>query len=190
MIFKEMIRDGLRYGIIKLEQSPNNDGIVCRIGDNWFYFGGSTAEEYDSVEKFRQDIPQNDIIEDIYSAIQEFSQESELKTEYDYYDSYLREKLEKVKYDLLHIPIGQARFSLRRNDDGAYGVMVSASNKAVEVGGNNLRENWDNQIILPILFIQIDKPEQADVWAKVFHDLAARIREECCNNECKSEQTE
>ena len=38
-----MVIEGYGKGLIKLINSPNGDGIVCRIGDNWFYFGGETA---------------------------------------------------------------------------------------------------------------------------------------------------
>ena len=43
MITKNMVVKGYGKGLIKLINSPNGDGIVCSIGDNWFYFGGETA---------------------------------------------------------------------------------------------------------------------------------------------------
>lgn len=96
MITKNMICEGYRQGIVQLVISQNDDGIVCQIGDGWFYFGGHTADEYDSVEAYKRDIPTETIIDEIYSAIDEFGRESDFKDEYDYYEAYLRENVVEV----------------------------------------------------------------------------------------------
>lgn len=93
MITKNMIHMGYTQGVVQLVVSPNNDGIVCQIGDGWFYFGGCTAEEYASVEAYKRDIATETIIDEIYSVIDEFGRESEFKDEYDYYEAYLRENV-------------------------------------------------------------------------------------------------
>ena len=48
-ITKDMIKRGYEQGLIKLVIEPNmKSEVVCQIGDNWFYFGGITAEEKNS----------------------------------------------------------------------------------------------------------------------------------------------
>lgn len=92
MISKDMITKGYDRGVVKLEKSPNNDGIVCRIGDDWFYFGGLTAEEYEDVEKFKTDIPRTTIVEEIFEVLNDFRfQSEEFIDEYKYYEAVLRE---------------------------------------------------------------------------------------------------
>ena len=93
MITKNMIHMGYTQGVVQLVISPNNDGVVCQIGDGWFYFGGCTAEEYDSVEAYKRDTTTETIISEIYVVLNEFSYESEFKDEYDYYEAYLRENV-------------------------------------------------------------------------------------------------
>lgn len=93
MITKNMIHMGYTQGVVQLVVSPNNDGVVCQIGDGWFYFGGYTAEEHNSVEAYKRDIATETIIDEIYSVIDEFGRESDFKDEYDYYEAYLRENV-------------------------------------------------------------------------------------------------
>ena len=45
MISKEMLQRGYDNGVVKLISSPNEDGVVCSIGGNWFYFDGTMAED-------------------------------------------------------------------------------------------------------------------------------------------------
>lgn len=93
MITKNMIKKGYNKGIIKLIISPNGDGIACEIGDNWFYFGGLTAEECPTVEKFKMEVDTKTIIDEIYSVLNDFKDSGEeLKDEYLYYEYYLKEK--------------------------------------------------------------------------------------------------
>lgn len=106
MITKNMICEGYRQGIVQLVISPNNDGVVCQIGDGWFYFGGCTAEEYDSVEAYKRDTTTETIISEIYVVLNGFSYESEFKDEYDYYEAYLRENV--VERDWNHNEVWNA----------------------------------------------------------------------------------
>lgn len=91
LITKEMIKKGYNQNLIKLILSPHNDGIVCQIGDNWFYFGGQTAEEFDDVEEYKSVMLTSDIIKDIYEVLKEFK--TEFEDEYLYYYAYLKENL-------------------------------------------------------------------------------------------------
>ena len=89
MITKEMIRLGIKERLITFEIDPNMEaGTVCRIGDSWFYFGGQTAEEMNP-DEFLKNVPDGDIIQEIYDVLNEFSKYDETKDEYDYYESIL-----------------------------------------------------------------------------------------------------
>lgn len=91
IITKEMVIRGYNQHLINLILSPNGDGIVCQIGDNWFYFGGSTAEEYDNVAEYKEIMLTSDIITGIYNVLCEFK--TEFEDEYLYYYYYLMENL-------------------------------------------------------------------------------------------------
>lgn len=92
MITKSMIKAGYTANIIKLIKSPHGDGIACQIGDNWFYFGGLTAEEYKSVKKYKEDIPEDEIVNEIHEALNDFFKDKEtFEDEYLYYEYYLKE---------------------------------------------------------------------------------------------------
>lgn len=99
MITTDMLTAGYSSGLVNLIPSPYGDGIVCSIGDNWFYFGGSTAEMYKSVEAYKEDIPEKDIIEEILMALESFrtSGAEEFIDEYQYYEAFLRENLPAVE---------------------------------------------------------------------------------------------
>lgn len=46
-ITKEMLKSGIKAKLVTFAEDPNADhGTVCRIGDGWFYFGGTEAEMY------------------------------------------------------------------------------------------------------------------------------------------------
>lgn len=92
MITKDMVQQGYDAGVIKLIMSPNEDGVVCGIGGNWFYFGGLTAEECKSVEEFKRNVPKEDILKKIHDTLADFDiSGEELHDEYEYYEAYLRE---------------------------------------------------------------------------------------------------
>lgn len=93
MITRKMIFDGYYKGLVRLIESPHNDGVVCQIGDNWFYFGGLTAEECKTVEEYKANVDTKIILDEIYSALNDFKDSGEeLKDEYLYYEYYLKEK--------------------------------------------------------------------------------------------------
>lgn len=91
MITFDMVKAGYEAGLIKLIDGSTvlGDGVVCSIGDNWFCFGGQIAEEYEDAQKYKEDIPENDIVRDIYNTLKEFR--TEFEDEYLYYEYFLLE---------------------------------------------------------------------------------------------------
>lgn len=91
MITKEMIMSGYKSGIVKIVDSPNDDGAVCQIGANWFYFGGQTAEEH-TAKEYKRFVPEKDIVNEIFDALDDFrGSGEEFDDEYLYYELYLKE---------------------------------------------------------------------------------------------------
>lgn len=91
MITLNMVKEGYEREIIKLIASPHADGVVCSIGDNWFYFGGMTAEECKTPEEYTTNVPQEDIVREIFDVLNDFSTQDEFENEYYYYMFYLQE---------------------------------------------------------------------------------------------------
>ena len=85
----DAVKTAYRNGVARLAESPNDDGVVCRIGDNWFYFGGTTAEG-SSVEEYRENVPEEDIVREIFDAIEGIGKDLDAD-EYIYYASVLEE---------------------------------------------------------------------------------------------------
>lgn len=94
-ITKEELIQVYQKGIVRLITSPNGDGIVAEIGDGWFYFGGLTAEQYTSISEYMADIPQDDIIQSIFDALESFREpHQESFEEYVYYASTIKGALD------------------------------------------------------------------------------------------------
>jgi hypothetical protein len=94
-ISRQMVHDAYQKGLIQLKVDPNmGAGTVCQIGSFWFYFGGLTAEE-NSPEEYRRNVPEEDIIDEIFTTLVSFKEnfESDERDEYDYYNAYLHEQL-------------------------------------------------------------------------------------------------
>ncbi len=91
MITKTMVGKGYDDGVVKLDISPNADGIICVIGEYFFYFGGLTTDEYDDVEDYKRDISRDVIIDEIYDTLDEFRKDEAFLDEYGYYEAILRE---------------------------------------------------------------------------------------------------
>ena len=86
-----MILHGLQQNIVQLIDSPHEDGPVCQIGENWFYF--SCFEESDmylTAEDFRKSHPDEEIARLIYTSLSEFPGNC-MDDEYLYYYWYLVE---------------------------------------------------------------------------------------------------
>lgn len=88
-----LLKKGYELGTVKLEQSPQSDDVVCRIGDYWFYFGGYEAEGI-STEEYRKVVPQDDILKEILASLEEIRDQIS-RTEYDYYSAVLHETVGK-----------------------------------------------------------------------------------------------
>ncbi len=89
MITKNLIRDGIRAKLVQFVVDPNlESGTVCQIGDSWFYFGGLTAEEL-SPDEYVAEVPEDDIVNEIFEVLDDFRKDKELKDEYDYYEAIL-----------------------------------------------------------------------------------------------------
>ncbi len=71
MITQQMLLEGYRNRIVRLIDSPNKDGTVCQIGNEWFYFGGEVAEDV-TPEEYAKVVPEEDIIDEIYFTLKEF----------------------------------------------------------------------------------------------------------------------
>lgn len=83
-ITHEMIKKAYEEGLIKIIDSPHDDGAVCKIGEYWFYFGGETAEEMTASE-YIANVPKEDIITEIATALDDFYGKETFEDEYDYY---------------------------------------------------------------------------------------------------------
>ena len=92
-----MIAKGYDAGIVRIIDSPHGDGAVCQIGDNWFYFGGQTAER-ETAASYVRAVPRDDIVRSIYEVLEDFRRESgTFGNEYMYYEAILREWQESIR---------------------------------------------------------------------------------------------
>lgn len=86
-ITKKLIEDGLMAKVIVPELCE--DGLVCYIGDYWFYFGGSEFEYTDP-----KDIPFSVLVDEIKTVLDDFYKHPEMfENEYMYYYYYLCEHI-------------------------------------------------------------------------------------------------
>ena len=89
VITKKMIESGIKAKLVTFAEDPNADhGTVCRIGDGWFYFGGTEAEMY-SPEEYTKNVPEERVVDEIFDVLESFRKESkediDFREEYDYY---------------------------------------------------------------------------------------------------------
>lgn len=141
MITRKMIFDGYYKGLVKLIESPHNDGIVCQIGDTWFYFGGLTAEECKTVEEYKANVDTKIILDEIYSTLNDFKDSGEeLKDEYLYYEYYLKEKGIKEMKDVKELTreeLNELKASyltkLKEDESPSYQNYVNAENIPDEI---------------------------------------------------------
>lgn len=96
MITEAMVSEGIRNGSIRFVKDPNSEhGTVCQIGDNWFYFGGETAEEMQP-EEYLKAVPIEDAASEVFGMLDDFAwARDEFGDEYAYYEAYLREYAEQ-----------------------------------------------------------------------------------------------
>ena len=89
MISAKSIQIGFDVGLIKLIVDPDTEsGTVCQIGDNWFYFGGRTAEDA-SPEEYLKCVPLDDIVREILETLEAFREDECFEEEYEYYEAIL-----------------------------------------------------------------------------------------------------
>jgi hypothetical protein len=75
-ITKEMLFNAYVKGWIELKNSPHNDGVVCYIGEEWFYFGGHEAEN-SSIEEYKKNFDKETIVNDIFEVLENFRKTGE-----------------------------------------------------------------------------------------------------------------
>lgn len=85
-LWGKFIVTGIEKGVISF---INEYGTVCSIGDYWFYFGGMTAEEM-TPDEYIEAIPMEDIVNDVYSTLEDFRNNVDFRDEYNYYEAYLK----------------------------------------------------------------------------------------------------
>ena len=90
MIRFEQVVEGMELGDITVVDSPNDDGAVCQIGDNWFYFGGQEAEEMTAAE-YLANVPKDEIAKEILGTLEDFRHDPDFADEYGYYEAFLNE---------------------------------------------------------------------------------------------------
>ena len=90
MITPEMIADGLDSGTVSITDSPHGDGPICQIGDYWFWFAGSEAEQSTAAD-YVANVPREDIVREIMDVLDDFRTLPENRDEYAYYAAFLRE---------------------------------------------------------------------------------------------------
>lgn len=133
---KQMIAEGLNKGIVRLINSPHGDGVVCSIGEYWFYFGGFETASC-AVEEYRNNVPLDNIVNKICSTLNEFSQDEGYYDEYMYYCYFLNEKLN-----------GLDLFSQKFERDGYIFEVISLSDglvwlQDVNDSTHHSEEKWD-----------------------------------------------
>lgn len=125
MITKDLIARGLDEGIIRFVIDPNMEhGTVCQIGEYWFYFGGSTAEELNPAE-YLSAVAKCELAQEVYETLESFRKDgAELADVYRYYEAYLNERIGDRKLWMrlgvvLNITPKEADVILGDNEDAA-----------------------------------------------------------------------
>ena len=92
-----MIRNGIKNGTVKITDEgtvmnhSSGGGVVCAIGDSWFYAFGQEGEVCTPAE-YRKNVSDRIIAEEILSVLDgPGGFETELPEEYAYYYHYLKE---------------------------------------------------------------------------------------------------
>ena len=70
-ITRQMIERAYEERLMRIIDSPHDDGAACKIGEYWFYFGGETAEEMTASE-YVANVPKEDIINEIKTTLDDF----------------------------------------------------------------------------------------------------------------------
>lgn len=146
MITIEMVKKGYEKGIIQIVKSPHKDGVVCQIGEFWFYFGGLTAEEYSLPDKYKKAIPKETIIQEIYDLLNSFSKQKEFIDEYNYYESILienniTEEMHTTEQAALHLQHLRDELIIKNNMKNIWCLDTAINFLKVEEKVNELMKN-------------------------------------------------
>lgn len=103
MITKEMISNGLKNGLISIEDSWGGClGICCKIGDMSFYFAGSEGTDL-SLDEYKRTYTNEETVDMIYDILKS-PEEAELSGlddwEIGYYESILNREIPEAEEDL------------------------------------------------------------------------------------------
>ena len=83
-ITRKMIEKAYEEGLVKIIDSPHDDGTVCKIGEYWFYFGGETEAEMTASE-YIANVSKENIINEIITVLDDFYGDETFEDEYGYY---------------------------------------------------------------------------------------------------------
>lgn len=90
-ITKDMIISGIKAKLVTFELDPNRVcpgiGTVCKIGDDWFYFGGVTAEESSPMD-YAKNVPMEEIVDEIFSTLESYRINGRIDGDEDLKDAY------------------------------------------------------------------------------------------------------
>lgn len=94
-----LIYDAYINGDVRLGIDPNDDcGIVAFIGDYWFFFINSFDNTFKSVEDFKEQFEDEQIVTAIYEALRDSRNDKGFKDEYMYYFAYLSEEKQRREF--------------------------------------------------------------------------------------------
>ena len=102
-ITKDMIVSGHKHGFICLTTEDRNIknavGVVCIIGEHWFYLGLDEAD-CSTLDEFKANNTEEQIIDYIFNALEDMRNEPDIYDfEYEYYYHYLQWRLSKVGFN-------------------------------------------------------------------------------------------
>lgn len=111
MITLNMVKKAYEADIIKLIDSPNDDGTVCKIGEHWFYFDANHGEDYFS-ENYKEFFATSYIVAKIFDTLDDMRQNPrEFGTEYTYYESYILQELNLNNEHLMRMRLAAKKIS-------------------------------------------------------------------------------
>ena len=91
LVTRDALRAGYESGTVEFVADPMaGSGTVCRIGEHWFFFGGLAAAN-ESPDEYLRHVPVEDVLDEVYSVLEDFREDPAFSDEYQYYACYLRE---------------------------------------------------------------------------------------------------
>lgn len=109
MITRSMVKAAYKKNVFKLV-TDDKFGIVCECGKKTFFIGGEEIEYYENPEDYIRDIPEEDIIDDIFDTLCDHIGDGIPMLEYAYYESVLCENgIKEIQYPDFDIIFGKAK---------------------------------------------------------------------------------